>query len=72
MEILTQTALPFAAIGYSIVYLLAGGGVFGPSSSSSSQRCSEGDVSLRRRVASFLSFRPLQASAPMPDVDASP
>jgi hypothetical protein len=29
MEILTQTALPFAAIGYSIVYLLAGGGFFG-------------------------------------------
>jgi hypothetical protein len=29
MEILTQTALPFAAISYSIVYLLAGGGVFG-------------------------------------------
>jgi hypothetical protein len=29
MEILTQTALPLAAIGYSIVYLLAGGGVFG-------------------------------------------
>ena len=29
MEILVQTALPLAAIGYSIVYLLAGGGVFG-------------------------------------------
>ena len=29
MEILAQTALPLAAAGYSLVYLLAGGGVFG-------------------------------------------
>jgi hypothetical protein len=29
MEILAQTVLPLAAIGYSMVYLLAGGGVFG-------------------------------------------
>jgi len=29
MEILAQTVLPVAAIGYSLVYLLAGGGVFG-------------------------------------------
>ena len=29
MEILAQTVLPLAAIGYSLVYLLAGGGVFG-------------------------------------------
>jgi len=29
MDILAQTAVPLAAIGYSIVYLLAGGGVFG-------------------------------------------
>lgn len=28
MEILAQ-AMPFAAIGYSLVYLLAGGGLFG-------------------------------------------
>ena len=29
MEILTQVALPLAAAGYSLVYLLAGGGIFG-------------------------------------------
>ena len=29
MEILTQTVFPLAAAGYSLVYLLAGGGVFG-------------------------------------------
>src|ERR1700675_3327733 len=29
METLLQTAPVFAAIGYSLVYLLAGGGVFG-------------------------------------------
>ena len=29
MEILAQTAIPMAAAGYSLVYLLAGGGVFG-------------------------------------------
>lgn len=29
MEILTQTVLPLAAAGYSLVYLLAGGGIFG-------------------------------------------
>lgn len=29
MEILTQTVLPIAAVGYSLVYMLAGGGVFG-------------------------------------------
>lgn len=29
MEILVQNAIPLAAISYSIVYLLAGGGVFG-------------------------------------------
>jgi hypothetical protein len=29
MEILAQTALPLAAAGFSLVYLLAGGGVFG-------------------------------------------
>lgn len=29
MDILAQTALPLAAAGYSLVYLLAGGGVFG-------------------------------------------
>ena len=29
MEILAQSALPLAAIGYSLVYLLAGGGFFG-------------------------------------------
>jgi hypothetical protein len=29
MEILAHTIFPLAAIGYSIVYLLAGGGFFG-------------------------------------------
>jgi len=29
MAILAQSLLPVAAIGYSVVYLLAGGGVFG-------------------------------------------
>jgi hypothetical protein len=29
MEILAQTIFPLAAAGYSFVYLLAGGGVFG-------------------------------------------
>jgi len=29
MEILAQTILPLAAAGYSLVYLLAGGGVVG-------------------------------------------
>jgi hypothetical protein len=29
MEILAQTALPLAAAGFSLVYLLAGGGFFG-------------------------------------------
>jgi len=29
MEILAQTVLPLAAAGYSLVYLLAGGGLFG-------------------------------------------
>lgn len=29
MEILTQTVFPLAAAGFSMVYLLAGGGVFG-------------------------------------------
>ena len=29
MEILAQTMFPLAAAGYSFVYLLAGGGVFG-------------------------------------------
>ena len=29
MEILAQTVLPLAAAGYSLVYLLAGGGIFG-------------------------------------------
>jgi hypothetical protein len=29
MEIFAQTVLPLAAIGYSLVYLLAGGGLFG-------------------------------------------
>ena len=29
MEILTQTVLPLAAIGYSAMYLLGGGGIFG-------------------------------------------
>lgn len=29
MEILAQTVIPLAAIGYSLVYLLAGGGVVG-------------------------------------------
>lgn len=29
MELLAQTVLPLAAVGYSLVYLLAGGGVFG-------------------------------------------
>jgi len=29
MEILAQTVFPLAAIGYSLVYLLAGGGFFG-------------------------------------------
>ncbi len=29
MEILTQTVFPLAAAGYSLVYLLAGGGFFG-------------------------------------------
>jgi hypothetical protein len=29
METLALTALPVAAAGYSLVYLLAGGGVFG-------------------------------------------
>ncbi len=29
MDILAPTAVPLAAIGYSIVYLLGGGGVFG-------------------------------------------
>lgn len=29
MEIFAQTVLPLAAAGYSLVYLLAGGGVFG-------------------------------------------
>jgi len=29
MEILTHTFLPLAAAGYSLVYLLAGGGIFG-------------------------------------------
>ena len=29
MELLAQTVLPLAAVGYSIVYLLAGGSFFG-------------------------------------------
>jgi hypothetical protein len=29
MDILAQTVFPLAAIGYSLVYLLAGGGLFG-------------------------------------------
>ncbi len=29
MDPVTVTALPLAAIGYSLVYLLAGGGLFG-------------------------------------------
>ena len=29
MDIFTQTAFPLAAAGYSLVYLLAGGGFFG-------------------------------------------
>lgn len=29
MDILATTVLPLAAIGYSLVYLLAGGGLFG-------------------------------------------
>ncbi len=29
MEIFAQTILPLAAAGYSLVYLLAGGGFFG-------------------------------------------
>ena len=29
MEIFAQNVLPLAAIGYSLVYLLAGGGFFG-------------------------------------------
>jgi len=29
MEILTQTVFPLAAAGYSLLYLLAGGGFFG-------------------------------------------
>ena len=29
MEILAQTVFPLAAAGYSLVYLLAGGGFFG-------------------------------------------
>ena len=29
MEILALTVLPVAAVGYSFVYLLAGGGIFG-------------------------------------------
>ena len=29
MEILAQTVFPLAAAGFSMVYLLAGGGVFG-------------------------------------------
>ena len=29
MDILAQTALPLAAAGYSLVWLLAGGGFFG-------------------------------------------
>lgn len=29
MEILALTVFPLAAIGYSLVYLLAGGGLFG-------------------------------------------
>ena len=29
MEILAQSILPLAAAGYSLVYLLAGGGFFG-------------------------------------------
>ncbi len=29
MEILAQIAVPLAAAGYSLVYLLAGGGFFG-------------------------------------------
>lgn len=29
MDILAQTLFPLAAIGYSLVYLLAGGGFFG-------------------------------------------
>jgi hypothetical protein len=29
MDILAQTAFPLAAAGYSLVYLLAGGGFFG-------------------------------------------
>ena len=29
MELLALTAVPFAAIGYSLVYLLAGGGIGG-------------------------------------------
>ena len=29
MDILVQTALPLAAAGYSLVYLLAGGGLLG-------------------------------------------
>ena len=29
MEILAQTIFPLAAAGYSLVYLLAGGGFFG-------------------------------------------
>jgi hypothetical protein len=29
MELLTQSALPLAAAGYSLVYLIAGGGFIG-------------------------------------------
>jgi hypothetical protein len=29
MAILAETIVPFAAAGYSLVYLLAGGGIFG-------------------------------------------
>ncbi len=29
MDILAQTVFPLAAMGYSLVYLLAGGGFFG-------------------------------------------
>jgi hypothetical protein len=29
MEIFALTVLPLAAIGYSVVYLLGGGGIFG-------------------------------------------
>jgi hypothetical protein len=29
MELFAQTVLPLAAVGYSLIYLLGGGGIFG-------------------------------------------